>query len=608
MNIISFVVDKLPLHYYQAELLLYSLEQNTDYQKKDIIVQCLSRVDKFFLDCLDNNGYRYNLIEPYLDGKYCNKLQQLEYFKDKKLDINGVILMDTDMFVVDDISNIKGDEIIAKIVDYPNPNISTLKNIYKSASLFEPEIVKSDCDILDNNTFENNFNGGFYYIPKKYINDFSNDWKKWGKWLYNQPELFTNKNQFIHVDQISFSLVVHSNNLNYQKLSSNYNFPIHFSLKTNSFNRQEDIKIIHYHREIDDFGLLNINKIIDKDIKRFIHKANKDIIQKDKIELFKQYKKSLIPKTELSNKVIEFEKKLEKLTKDKRLNLILHSGTPKTGTTSLQFFMNNNFDILKSEGYLYPKAYINTPAPKHQWIVSLLMSNNFDKFFDYILDIYNQAILKNTHTIILSTEGVYNHWWDYSPESKLILKLLGKYFNLKIWVFFREPISFFNSLYRQYLKNPQINLVDCYGKNLSFSEMLKDKWFIKHLDYLGFIYDCEDLFGEDNIKVFNYSKDIIKDICEELDIKIEYKDVKRENIGQSEIAVELLRVINQYKLNPEDKAKVVKELFSCDKTLGKYSNNVEIIDNNSKKEIEDKFHLQYDILKNNYNFIKPKKI
>lgn len=219
MNKLSFVVDKLPLHYYQAELLLYSIEQNTAYQKEDIIVQCLSRVDQYFIEYLELNGYSYNIIEPYLDGKYCNKLQQLEYFKNKN--VEGIILMDTDMFLTSSIDEIKGNNIIAKIVDGPNPNLNTLKNIYRSASLEFPNIVGSDWNIKNNATFENNFNGGFYYIPKRYINIIADSWKLWGEWLYKKEELFENPKQFIHVDQISFSLAVHSNNLQYSKLSSN---------------------------------------------------------------------------------------------------------------------------------------------------------------------------------------------------------------------------------------------------------------------------------------------------------------------------------------------------------------------------------------------------
>jgi len=122
----------------------------------------------------------------------------------------------------------------------------------------------------------------------------------------------------------------------------------------------------------------------------------------------------------------------------------------------------------------------------------------------------------------------------------------------------------------------------------------------KHLDYLGFIYDCESIFGENNIKVFQYSNEILKIIIDELKLDINVESSKRENIGQSSIAVELLRVINRYNLNGSDKQEVVKQLSNIDEILKKYDNTVCEIDNDAKKTIQDKFKLQSSILREKY--------
>ncbi|MEA2019449.1 MAG: hypothetical protein U9N59_13505 [Campylobacterota bacterium] len=598
MNIISFVVDRLPLHYYQAELLLYSIEKNTSYKKNDIIVQCLSRVDKEFFKFLEDHGYKYNIIEPYLDGKYCNKLQQLEYFKDKEID--GVILIDTDMFVIDDISDIKGDKIMAKIVDAPNPTLSTLKKIYTKASLELPKIVSSDWEMPNSDTLQNNFNGGFYYIPKKYINIISEDWKKWGEWLYNKKELFDNQKQFIHVDQISFSLAVYKNELQYSELSANYNFPIHSSVNIGSFKHDEEIKIIHYHREINNFGLVNSSKVTAQNVKDAVVKANIIILENNKLELFKYYKKSLTSNLDFSNKVNSFEVQLRELINQKKFNLILHAGTPKTGTTSLQHIFNNNYLLLKENKYLYPRVNLHSNPPKHQWIVSCLLNNNFDELLGYLTEIYQEAIDSDIKTIILSTEGIYNHWWDFSDEAKAVLQIISQFFDLKLWISFREPVSFLESFYRQNLKNPQIDLVNCYGKNLTFEEMFDDTWFCKHFDYLGFIYECEEVFGQQNIKIFKFSDKIIEDICSELKISIELNNVKKENIGQSSVAVDVLKTINKYNLDPQDKKKIVKQLSVLDEILYKYTKD-DIIDNEMKNKIYLTSALDSNILKNDYN-------
>jgi len=122
-------VDALPLHYYQAEILLYSLQKNAQIKKDRIVIHCLNRVDDFFLDFLKENNYQINIIKPFLDGKYSNKLQQLSFFQSYEKNIAGVVLLDTDMFVLNKL-NLSKDIFSAKLVDGPNPSLKTLDKIY----------------------------------------------------------------------------------------------------------------------------------------------------------------------------------------------------------------------------------------------------------------------------------------------------------------------------------------------------------------------------------------------------------------------------------------------------------------------------------------------
>lgn len=54
-------------------------------------------------------------------------------------------------------------------------------------------------------------------------------------------------------------------------------------------------------------------------------------------------------------------------TNNRRLKLILHVGTPKTGTTSVQSYLDKKQRKLRSKGILYPNRFHNPDAPKHQW-------------------------------------------------------------------------------------------------------------------------------------------------------------------------------------------------------------------------------------------------
>lgn len=153
---------------------------------------------------------------------------------------------------------------------------------------------------------------------------------------------------------------------------------------------------------------------------------------------------------------------------DRPIKLILHVGTPKTGTTSIQTYLDKKQRKLRGRGILYPhnlKSFHNANAPKHQWFEKNLVTTHLTHFLENFKNIIAQ-VKEDTHTIILSSEGIYNYWWDFSAEAKAILKELGKLFDIEIWAWFAEPLVFIENFYRQCIRNPQIDNNPCYGKDL----------------------------------------------------------------------------------------------------------------------------------------------
>ena len=207
------------------------------------------------------------------------------------------------------------------------------------------------------------------------------------------------------------------------------------------------------------------------------------------------------PSIHFANNLAKLLKPLEQSRdplKSQPLKLIIHAGTPKTGTTSLQTYLDKKQRKLRMKGILYPHNIgnlQNPTAPKHQWFEKNLVATHLEYFLENFKNIISQ-VNKDTHTIILSSEGIYNYWWDFSEESKDVLSELGKFFDIEIWVWFREPLAFIESYYKQCIRNPQIDNNPCYGKDLSFTEMLDIKWFYQHLDYQGFVTECQTLFGK----------------------------------------------------------------------------------------------------------------
>jgi len=289
---------------------------------------------------------------------------------------------------------------------------------------------------------------------------------------------------------------------------------------------------------------------------------------------------------ELAELLKPFEQSLEPL-KGQKLKLIIHAGTPKTGTTSLQSYLDKKQRKLRGKGILYPhnrEKLQNTNAPKHQWFEKNLVTTNIESFLENFKNIISQ-VKKDTHTIILSSEGIYNYWWDFPDESKNILCELSKLFDIEVWVWFRDPLVFIESYYKQCIRNPQVASNPCYGKNLSFSEMLNIEWFSQHLNYQGFVTECQTLFGKNNVSVFKYEDDVVQEVIQKLGLATPHDNpTRRRNKSLNSASIKLLRTINHYNIKAKDKELLMSHLKDINGILESYANDT-LIDEESRKKV-----------------------
>ena len=269
------------------------------------------------------------------------------------------------------------------------------------------------------------------------------------------------------------------------------------------------------------------------------------------------------------------------------LRLIIHAGTPKTGTTSLQTYLDKRQRKLRGKGILYPhniKNIKNTSAPKHQWFEKNLVSTHLENFIENFKNIIAQ-VKEDTHTIILSSEGIYNYWWDFPDESKDLLREVNKRFDVEVWVWFREPLAFIESYYKQCIRNPKIDSNPCYGKDLSFAEMLEIPWFSQHLDYQGFVSECRDVFGESNVSAFKYEGDVVQEAINNLGLATPSDNpTPRQNKSLNSASIEILRTINRYDLKPKDKSLLIPHLKEINEVLESYADDT-LIDEDSRKRV-----------------------
>jgi hypothetical protein len=274
-------------------------------------------------------------------------------------------------------------------------------------------------------------------------------------------------------------------------------------------------------------------------------------------------------------------------TKANKLKLVIHAGTPKTGTTSLQTYLDKKQRKLRGKGILYPHnldKLQNATAPRHQWFEKNLVTTNLVSFLENFQNILSQ-VKTDTHTIVLSSEGIYNYWWDFPQQSKDILGDMSKLFDIEVWVWFREPIKFIESYYKQCIRNPQVEGNPCYGKDLSFADMLSINWFSRHLDYQDFINQCETVFGKDKVSAFQYQGDVVQEVIQKLGLATAHDNpTPRQNKSLNSASIKLLRSINQYDLKAKNKALLIPHLKQINKILESYTHDI-LIDEDAKKRV-----------------------
>ena len=243
--------------------------------------------------------------------------------------------------------------------------------------------------------------------------------------------------------------------------------------------------------------------------------------------------------------------------------IVLHAGTPKTGTTALQCALDGCREQLAERGIVYPGPEARS---KHQWLVNDLVSASPDRPAEN-LAVTLQTAGPACRVLVLSTEGLFNHWWDIRAAGRAILSNLAQRYRVELWVWFRPPADFCRSLYVQSLKNPP-GQVPCYGRDLSVDAMLDDPWFARHLDYASFLDDASTVLRPGTVRPFVYRGQTVRDAFEALGVADMCHDEPRANTTLGACGIEMLRCLNRRTVSPQQRAYAVSVIEELDFRLG----------------------------------------
>jgi len=254
--------------------------------------------------------------------------------------------------------------------------------------------------------------------------------------------------------------------------------------------------------------------------------------------------------------------------------LILHIGTEKTGTSSIQAFLNFNRNNLESQGIHYlrcagdtnnrkiPAAILDETANDDYFKLNMLNTKesiiNFKKQFwlDFHEEITN--LDSRLHTVIISSEHFHSRVNSYELTLKLKKKFDIYFSEIKIICYLREQSEMCESWYSTALKNGHYEsfkqfIIQCNPQNNYYNhKTMLENWKLA--------------FGINALKVRIFdknnfiNKDLIDDfiflIDENLIINLE-KKYTNENESINLHGQTLIRAINHILHNPK--------VINCDK-------------------------------------------
>lgn len=177
-------------------------------------------------------------------------------------------------------------------------------------------------------------------------------------------------------------------------------------------------------------------------------------------------------------------------------DLILHIGTTKTGSTSIQAVLARNRAALAAQGVLYPKS---PGDPQHDLLAFALMENHVQRDrmetslwrglapevriaqFHQELDDELRAAPAGTRRVIISTEFIYILLRQPSEVQRLHDLLAPHFDSMKVVVYLRRQDAHFTSLYTQLLRSGEVVAPDQLKMRprplheLDYAKML-DRW------------------------------------------------------------------------------------------------------------------------------------
>jgi hypothetical protein len=273
------------------------------------------------------------------------------------------------------------------------------------------------------------------------------------------------------------------------------------------------------------------------------------------------------------------------------MELYLHIGAPKCGSTTIQRFLGRNEEQLARSGICLLESFgkVNawkiaaasgTEAAKSYWVDlrRLLTTEEYvlhvEKFWQ---EVESEVSKKNCKSVLASSEYIYGQYGrDYCAIKRLRENFAKIFAKVTIIFYFRNQVAFTKSLYAQRVKGPT-GATESYEAYISSLPLYDDL-----IDFWGTLSIWANVFGEENIRAgivdrgLLYQGDLVSDFLRKLGVDggeiTGFEQVmKSANVSPSYTVLNycrLLNVLEDKKMLSRRASYTLKRLLACRVTAG----------------------------------------
>jgi hypothetical protein len=245
--------------------------------------------------------------------------------------------------------------------------------------------------------------------------------------------------------------------------------------------------------------------------------------------------------------------------------IILHIGLRKTGTTSIQKFLNKNHDILLKHDILYPRSGLplkESVYAHHDLAVSI--TNIRPPTNKQCWQLLHEELEQHTDKLIFISSEIFS---VATPEQIEQVRDEFKDHIVTALIYLRDPVNFMISLYKEQIK--------AHNESLSFRKFIRQQFSL--VDYDELIKNWKTVFGDSNVILKNYDElnwgdQLIQNLLESLNLENyspEFSFLDKANVSPEEKTLIVIRHLNLFRnilpLPPFLKNKILTDINDLNK-------------------------------------------